>query len=361
MNLSGVIKNGLSYKFCGKPSKELHVVLSLDRLPSAFRIWVQNCELAVCRWVSPKRTRSYPYARVYDILSLDAPKKVAIIPIVKDEGLHGDRDFLQWDTVALLSLLGVYVIPAYYCDAEKRLTREGKPKLSNQKFEKDYIFRKLEEVSIYRHDALHWNLKEFKEDNFVKLVEKAKECYKMLGEKLNIKVHSLDGLDRYYSEVKEGISKFIQSSRARAKRAQSRECKTKQPKELLTGNKVPIVLRNYLGGEYYFTIDELEIADSSISLIESKHSKTDTLPSVDDVKDGLIKIMLYKSIDELYFCEERVNSFKVVLKLTSSIGRAESIYYAIRTLKNKKNLPFYMSLLEEAEFNNFEVRYYGFG
>ena len=50
--------------------------------------------IAVSRWISPKRTRSYPYERVYDTLA-HSGKKVTIIPVVKDEGLGGQRDFLQ--------------------------------------------------------------------------------------------------------------------------------------------------------------------------------------------------------------------------------------------------------------------------
>ena len=43
---------------------------------------------AVSKWVSPKRTRSYPYERVYNTLS--ANKKITIIPIIKDEGSAGE-------------------------------------------------------------------------------------------------------------------------------------------------------------------------------------------------------------------------------------------------------------------------------
>ncbi len=66
-------------------------------------------QIALSSWVSPKRTRSYPYSRVYDTLNFSG-KKATIIPILKDEGKQGDRDFLQWDTISLMSLLGVYVI-----------------------------------------------------------------------------------------------------------------------------------------------------------------------------------------------------------------------------------------------------------
>jgi hypothetical protein len=55
---------------------------------------------AASKWVSPKRTCSYPYEKVYNTLNFS--KKITVIPIVKDEGFDGDRDFLQWDTVYLI-------------------------------------------------------------------------------------------------------------------------------------------------------------------------------------------------------------------------------------------------------------------
>lgn len=42
-------------------------------------------QIALSCWVSPKRTRSYPYSRVYDTLGFSG-KKATIIPILKDEG-----------------------------------------------------------------------------------------------------------------------------------------------------------------------------------------------------------------------------------------------------------------------------------
>lgn len=57
-------------------SKEASFILKIDK----------EKQVAVSWWVSSKRTRSYPYARVYDCLSF-AGKKITIIPIVKDEGM----------------------------------------------------------------------------------------------------------------------------------------------------------------------------------------------------------------------------------------------------------------------------------
>ncbi len=64
-----------------------------------------------------------------------------MIPIVKDEGANGDRDFIQWDTVSLMSLLDVFVIFAYYDKAEKK----GQ-KITNQQFDNEYVLSKIREI-----------------------------------------------------------------------------------------------------------------------------------------------------------------------------------------------------------------------
>lgn len=121
---------GISYK--PLLQKELPKIpfdnFNINESPANCIIHNEKYFFAISKWVSPKRTRSYPYERVYDTLSLS--KKITVIPIVKDEGINGDRDYIQWDTISLMSLLDVYVIPAYYTSAEKHLTRKGK--ITNQ-------------------------------------------------------------------------------------------------------------------------------------------------------------------------------------------------------------------------------------
>ena len=46
---------------------------------------------AASKWISPKRTRSYPYERVPNTFL--GSKRITIIPVIKDEGENGDRDF----------------------------------------------------------------------------------------------------------------------------------------------------------------------------------------------------------------------------------------------------------------------------
>ena len=108
---------------------EIDVALSNE---TAFILRIDSTnQIAVSWWVSPKRTRTYPYPRVYNTLSFSG-KRVTIIPIIKDEGRDGDRDFLQWDTISLMSLLRVHVIISYYIDASRN--SEYANKITAKKF-----------------------------------------------------------------------------------------------------------------------------------------------------------------------------------------------------------------------------------
>ncbi len=158
MDLSAKIK-GIKYKPLLCRELQIFEFIDLEKAlgSSASFILTVNKEnkVAVSWWVSAKRTRSYPYARVYDTLGFGG-KKITIIPIIKDEGKEGDRDFLQWDSVSLMSLLGIYVIIAYYNEAEQ--SKRYKNKITNQRFDINYIKQQIENILSYQSDALHWNL-----------------------------------------------------------------------------------------------------------------------------------------------------------------------------------------------------------
>ncbi|MBC8141394.1 MAG: hypothetical protein H7Y38_08125, partial [Armatimonadetes bacterium] len=70
---------------------------------------------AYSRWVSPKRTRSYPFERLYN--TFNAPLRLTVIPVIKDEGADGDLDRVQYSTISWMNLLNVYVVLAYYRSA----------------------------------------------------------------------------------------------------------------------------------------------------------------------------------------------------------------------------------------------------
>lgn len=78
-----------------------------------------------------------------------------------------------------------------------------------------------------------------------------------------------------------------------------------------------MTIANYLGGQYFLTVDEVLLTEDKILLIEGKHSKNATLPSKGDIKDGLLKMILYCNLSEI-FVDGKSSKSEAVLSLTSS-------------------------------------------
>ncbi len=253
-----------------------------------------SSQVAVSAWVSPKRTRSYPFARVYDTYGFQG-KKLTLIPVYKDEGFDGERDYLQWDTVSLMSLLGVYVILGFYSHAEKNPHYPNK--ITRQQMDIKFLLEQFHAVMNYRSDALHWNL--VQTERLAEIGRLACESYRAISERTGVKMHSFEAVEKRLAIFSAGREKFISFSRRMAQEAQEREFRTVQPKENLKGKKAKITILNYLGGEYHFTCDEVEIHENSLLLIEGKHSRDASLPSLSDIKDGLLKMILYANLKDV--------------------------------------------------------------
>jgi hypothetical protein len=288
-------------------------IFDINTVPGSCVVRIGTNEFGLSKWISPKRTRSYPYARVYDTIAKN--KRVTVIPIVKDEGLNGDRDFIQWDTISLMSLLEVYVIFGYYNQAIKNPKRANK--ITKQKFDNHLVVEKLRELSNYQSSALHWNLKELRE-TLPGLVDRQVEAYTRIQKRTGVQLKSASAYEVFKKELEKDISVFMESSRRKAEQAQAREVLTSHAREYLeTITKASITISNYIGGKYFFTVDEVAIQNDRISLIESKHTNGMLIPSVGDIKDGLLKMILYSNLSNVVKDKERF-SCQPILKLTSS-------------------------------------------
>lgn len=299
-------------------------------------------QIAISWWTSAKRTRTYPYARVYNSLSFQG-KKVTIIPVVKDEGKEGDRDFLQWDTISLMSLLGVYTIISYYCDAEQ--SSKYRHKITNQKFDIRQLKKEIYNLLSYQSDALHWNLAQI--DNIGEIGQRALNSYVKISRELGVEMHSKASAEKRIQLLLKGKEEFMKLSRELAKNAQNRERLTVQPKERLSGIKGTLTIKNYLGGYYYFTCDEVVIDKDTIYLMEGKHSKQNLIPSLEDIKDGLVKMILFTNLKEVKI-EDKEYSPIAVLKLTSDKQFSKG-------LLGKSQIEHLKLLKKEAEENRFQV------
>jgi len=160
-------------------------------------------------------------------------------------------------------------------------------------------------------------------------------------------MHSKKSAEKRISELIKGKETFMQLSRELAKNAQNRESLTVQPKEKLSGVKATLTIKNYLGGLYYFTADEIHIKNDNLFLIEGKHSKQSLIPSSEDIKDGLVKMILFTNLKDVKIGDKEYSPI-AALKLTSEKR------FSVEEL-SKSQLKQLRLLKEEAEKNKFYV------
>jgi hypothetical protein len=115
----------------------------------------------------------------------------------------------------------------------------------------------------------------------------------------------------------------------------------------LSGTKAIITIQNYLGGYYYFTSDETEIKGNNVFLIEGKHSKTNSLPSLADIKDGLLKMILFTNLEEITIDGKNYNSVAALKLSVENHFNEDNL-----SLSQKEIL---LLLRKEAKDNNFKI------
>jgi len=108
-----------------------------------------------------------------------------------------------------------------------------------------------------------------------------------------------------------------------------------------------VTIQNYLGGFYYFKSDEIEVKGKDAFLIEGKHSRNNSLPSLGDIKDGLLKIILFTNLEDVKIDGKNYNPIPV-LKLTTGKG------FEPQNL-NKPQTETLGLLRKEAKLNGFEL------
>ncbi len=209
----------------------------------------------------------------------------------------------------------------------------------------NYLREEINSLLAYQSDALHRNLAQI--EKVVEVAKKAIESYEKISQELEVEMHSKESARKRTDELLKGKENFMLLSRNLAKKAQSREAKTVQPKEKLSGLKATLTIKNYLGGHYFFTCDEIYIDNKIIYLVEGKHSKQSLIPSLEDIKDGLIKMILFTNLKEV-----KINNVEYialpVLELTSDLK------FPKKKLK-RSQIELLTILKKESEENKFRV------
>lgn len=274
-----------------------------------------EAQMGFSKWVSPKRTRSYPFERIYN--TFNCSKSITVIPVIKDEGRDGDLDKIQFSTISWMNLLNVYIVLGYYETASKNRSssQSHREKLTKQLFNATFINEQIRAIFAYKQSALHWN-KHLFETRFAEIFQTALQSYQEISGRTGVAIHSQEALYKYLSTITADFERFKSLSLKGSQSASNRELQTHHALELLSdGAKATFALENYLGGVYYLTADEVFYDNETLIIQESKNSTRGFLPSLSDIRDGLFKLVLFSNIDELRLDGVKT-SFRVRLKCT---------------------------------------------
>lgn len=367
LHFTGFIR-GVKYRAC--LTEELKKVsleeFNVNRSSAYGIIQADDTEIAYSKWVSPKRTRSYPFARIYN--TYNTSKVLTIIPVIKDEGRDGDLDKLQYSTISWMNLLNTYIVLGYYEDAEKSQKRgqDVKNKLTRQKFNNEFVISQIREILDYKQSALHWNKNLF-EERFVIIFRQALDAYINISNRIGVLIHSQTGMEKYLQAIIGDFEEFKNVSLKGSQGASRREAMTSHALEyLIDGMKATFCIENYLGGTYYLTPDEILHTADRYVIQESKNSTKRALPELSDIQDGLFKLILYSNIDSLQLNGKQV-LFSPRLKLTGkgirshvllpcSIETLEKFLLLNSTVLGKKSQDTIKKLLLEVQRNsNIEI------
>lgn len=219
--------------------------------------------------------------------------------------------------------MNVYIVLAWYDSAQK----QSHVRLTRQKLNSAYVRDKLCQIAEYKYDAHHWNKQHFRDD-FLWVYEKAIESYRSISQRLGVGVHDIATHERFLDEVRDNhdqkkldLERFCSQSLDRSYRAAANETATRHELERLSGvgTKALFVLRNNLGGTYYLTADDVEIEpEGSVVIRECKHTTRHILPSLNDIKDGLFKLLLFAHLDSVQLGDDKQRKTRCELRLTSS-------------------------------------------
>ena len=325
LSLKGFIREVRYIPYLNPEKFEAYDIAQFDvnqvRAYGLINLGTSGNNLAFSKWVSLKRTRSYPFARIYNTFHFNT-KKVTIIPIIKDEGAGTqNNDRINFITFSWMNLLNIYIILAWYEDAERKPGTADR--ITNQILNVESVREKLIEVSRYQMTALHWNTTHFEKD-FESIYLNAVDGYKKISQEKDVAVHSprnhLKTLEKFKVNSHFSLTSFKEASLPRSYEAAHRETLTTHVLESLEENTKGIFcISNYLGGQYYLTADEVYWESDQLVIQESKNSSRGKLPSEDDIKDGLFKLILFANMEEVAIDEKTNIQFIARLKLTGDL------------------------------------------
>ena len=171
--------------------------------------------------------------------------------------------------------------------------------------------------------ALHWNTTHFEKD-FESIYLNAVAGYKKISQEKNVAVHSpknhLQTLENFKMDDRFSLISFKEATLPSSYKAAHRESLTTHILESLEKNTKGVFhISNYLGGQYHLTADEVYWENDQLIVQESKNNSKGKLPSENDIKDGLFKLILFANMEQVSIDERANIQFATRLKLTGDL------------------------------------------
>ncbi|NCO42284.1 MAG: hypothetical protein COZ06_28165 [Armatimonadetes bacterium CG_4_10_14_3_um_filter_66_18] len=268
---------------------------------NAWRLRFGEGTLDVSQWETPKRTRTYPLARVYRLLQ-SPHRRGALIPAVKDEGSGLNPDVLGLDTLHLLTLFGVYAVVGHYLGArgetQKRRSGEEVLVLRDQRLDFEAALTKLEVAAAPEVSVVDWNRGEV--DLFAVSLERSAAAYRRLHEQTGVPLTTVASCERRLAVLHDGgLPAYVRWSDRFRLRSQHAETVSVQPKEHLVGPAAKVLVDLRLdcdlgAGEQvwlHLAPDEGWVVGNQVFVLEKKAN-----PSENDLLGAIFKNMAFRSM-----------------------------------------------------------------
>ena len=312
--------------------------------------------VAISVWTTPKRTKTYPLARVYNTLS-HSEGKITIIPVLVDYGKEGERGKIQPTTVDLMTSVGVYIVLGVFIDAKKgkvgtlaknanpkTKSREGRLKFGKgQKFDLRYIEKQIKKIITDKPDIKKWNDAQLR--TIPNLLANGIKNYKRLGKELGIPLSDFSRLEKNVEIWKDDFAQFLADHADLSKGAQESETQADHKLEFVPGGKGTVNIHFGESRKLYLTADDMKIdkGKGMVTFLEGKNASNGKFPGKNDIKEALFKLMIFKNSD-FYFAGKKLKK-KLVCHLTGQHDNVANEF--------KKKFPL---LISECTANNIELR-----
>ena len=319
LHFTGLLRD-IHYQACLTETLKTFPLAEFDinRAKASGIIQTENTEIAYSKWVSPKRTQSASFARVYNSYSASnrVSKILTIIPVLKDDGRDGDLDKIHYSTFSWMNLLNTYIVLGYHDHADKN-SKPGqvdRQKLTNHRFNNASIRSQIQDIVDYKKSAFHWNT-HLLETQFTDIFRKALDAYWQISDRTGVKIHGYTGMDQYLDSVKADFETFQKGSLKNTEETSDRSPLAHALKYLVSGSRATFCIETDQGGVYPLSPESIFWVSGRYIIQESRNAPKKPLPDLSDIQDGLLKLLPYSTLETLQLNGEAVE-FSVRLKLT---------------------------------------------